>query len=44
MPPLEEEQLNKLVESTRKLQVRIDFNSWLGSEFLLNGSVGREQL
>ena len=24
-----EEQLNKLVESTRKLQVRIDFNSWL---------------
>ena len=33
MPPLTEDQLNKLVESTRKLQVRIDFNSWLGSEF-----------
>ena len=32
-PSLTEEQLNKLVEKTRKLQVKIDFNSWLGSEF-----------
>ena len=32
-PPLTEDQLNKLIESTRKLQVKIDFNTWPGSEF-----------
>lgn len=30
---LTEEQLNKLVEQNKKLEVNIDFNSWLGSEF-----------
>ena len=32
-PPLTEEQLNKLLEQNKKLEVNIDFNSWLGSEF-----------
>ena len=32
-PPLTEEQLNKLLDKTRNLQVKIEFGSWLGSEF-----------
>ena len=32
-PPLTEEQLNKLLDKSRNLQVKIEFSSWLGSEF-----------
>ena len=38
---LTEEQLKKLVEENKKLEVNIDFNSWLGSNFFSTEVVGK---
>jgi hypothetical protein len=38
---LTEEQLKKLVEKNKKLEVNIDFDSWLGSEFFSTKVIGK---
>ena len=38
---LTDEQLKKLVEKNKKLEVNIDFDSWLGSEFFSTKVIGK---
>ncbi len=41
---LSEEKLKELVEENKKLDVNIDFNSWLGSEFFSTEIIGKTAL
>lgn len=41
---LSEAKLKQLIEENKKLEVNIDFNSWLGSEFFSIESVGKTSL
>ena len=41
---LSEDKLKELVEENKKLDVNIDFNSWLGSEFFSTEIIGKTAL